>query len=71
MAVAIGFFGAKILAETFTLDTHHHSHNRYGLDIIDNDTPIPNHAKFKWSHLIGFLVVGVALGLFSGYQHAG
>ncbi|MDC9727279.1 MAG: chromate efflux transporter [Candidatus Thioglobus sp.] len=64
MAALIGFIGAKISAKTFTTSAHHgEGGSGYGPALIDDDTPIPAHAKFNWSRLISFAVVGVFLGL--------
>lgn len=64
IAASIGFFGAKLLPNTFTTSAHHGTgESSYGTALIDDDTPIPDHAKFKWSRLLSFLVVGIVLGL--------
>lgn len=64
MAALIGLIGAKISAKTFTTNAHHgEGESSYGPALIDDDTPIPEHAKFNWSRLISFAVVGVLLGL--------
>ncbi len=64
IAASIGFLGAKLSPNTFTTSVHHGAGvSSYGKALIDDDTPIPDHAKFKWSRLLGFLVVGITLGL--------
>ena len=63
-AALIGYLGSRFSPETFTMSAHHGaSQEDYGPALIDNNTPIPNHAKFKWSRLISFTAVGVAIGL--------
>ncbi|MBC8493507.1 MAG: chromate efflux transporter [Candidatus Thioglobus sp.] len=63
-AALIGYIGAKISTKTFTTSAHHGEGGfGYGPALIDDDTPIPEHAKFNWSRLISFAVVGVFLGL--------
>ncbi|HIC40672.1 MAG TPA: chromate efflux transporter [Piscirickettsiaceae bacterium] len=63
-AALIGFLGAQLSPDTFKMGTHHgDGKDSYGPALIDDDTPIPDHAKFKWSRLIAFAVVGVGIGL--------
>ncbi|CAB9539206.1 Chromate transport protein ChrA [Bathymodiolus brooksi thiotrophic gill symbiont] len=63
IAASIGFLGAKLLPNTFTVGAHHgESKNSYGVALIDDHTPIPDHAKFKWSNFFSFLIIGVVLG---------
>ncbi len=63
-AALIGFFGAQFSPSTFTTGSHYGAGTEgYGPALIDDDTPIPDHAKFKWSRLVGFFVVGVGIGL--------
>jgi len=62
-AALIGFFGAKLSADTFTMGSHGGGGvQSYGPALIDDNTPIPEHAQFKWSKLVGFLLIGVAFG---------
>ncbi len=63
-AALIGYLGAQFSPSTFTTGSHHgEGKDSYGPALIDDDTPVPEHAKFKWSRLITFLVVGVSIGL--------
>ncbi len=62
-AVIIGYMGAKLSPNTFKSGTHHgNTKDNLAPALIDDDTPIPNYAKFKWSRLIGFAVIGIGLG---------
>ncbi len=62
-AALIGFFGAKLSADTFKMGAHGGASDQgYGPALIDDNTPIPEHAQFKWSRLISFSVIGIALG---------
>ena len=64
IAASIGYIGAKLTPDIFVMGAHQSGdNNSYGPAVIDDDTPIPDHAKFKWSRLIGFAIVGVAIGL--------
>jgi len=63
-AAVIGYLGAQFSPSTFTTSSHHGgSKDSYGPALIDDDTPVPEHAKFKWSRLITFLVIGISIGL--------
>jgi chromate transporter len=63
MAATIGFIGAKLSPKTFTTNAHHgNGDGDYGRALIDDDTPIPDHAKFKWSRLLSFALIGIAFG---------
>jgi chromate transporter len=64
IAATIGFFGAMMSPDTFTVGAHHGgSKSDYGPALIDDDTPTPEHAKFKWSRLVSFALIGVGLGM--------
>lgn len=63
IAIIIGYLGVKLSPNTFKGGTHHSDgKDSYGSALIDDNTPVPDHAKFKWSRLIGFAVIGVGLG---------
>lgn len=63
MAGVIGLIGSHYAPDKFKAGGHHGESNKeYGPAIIDDDTPIPNHAMFKWSRLIIYSVVGVTIG---------
>ncbi len=63
-AALIGYLGAQFSPSTFTTGSHHgEGKDSYGPALIDDDTPVPEHAKFKWSRLITFMVIGVGIGL--------
>ncbi len=63
-AALIGYLGAQFSPSTFTTGSHHgEGKGSYGPALIDDDTPVPEHAKFKWSRLITFLIVGISIGL--------
>jgi len=62
MAGIIGYAGSHFAPELFRAGGHHgDSHGSYGPALIDDDTPVPEHARFKWSRLIVFAVVGLAI----------
>ncbi len=60
----IGFIGAKIAPAKFVAgDGHGASKEKYGKAIIDDDTPIPAHAKFNKLRFIAYLIIGLVLWL--------
>jgi len=63
-AALVGFLGAKFSPDTFKMGAHHgDGETGYGPALIDDNTPVPDHAKFKWSRLISFAVVGIGIGI--------
>ncbi|VAW72556.1 Chromate transport protein ChrA [hydrothermal vent metagenome] len=64
MAGLIGFVGSRVAPDKFKAGGHHgDGKNSYGPAIIDNDTPVPAHARFKWSRCIMFSLVGLIIGV--------
>ena len=58
----IGYVGGRIAPEKFKTGGHHGSGNKsYGTAIIDDDTPPPAHASFKWMRVASFATIGLAL----------
>lgn len=44
----LGYLGAQFSPNTFKISIHHDDgKSSYGTALIDDDTPIPEHAKFK------------------------
>lgn len=61
-AAVLGYFGSRVAPDKFQIGSSgSSSKNSHGPAIIDNDTPIPAHATFRWSRLITFLLLGVSL----------
>jgi len=64
MAGAIGLFGSWLAPDKFKIGgSKGAEHDSYGPAIIDDDTPIPPHARFKLSRFIGFAAVGLIIWL--------
>lgn len=62
MAGIIGYAGSHFAPEQFRASGHHsESGQSYGRALIDDDTPVPEHAKFKWIRLISFAAIGLAI----------
>ncbi len=63
-AALVGFVGGKLAPSKFQLGGGHGGqHKSYGLALIDDDTPTPAHALFRWSRLVKVVAVGLALWL--------
>jgi len=63
MAGLIGYIGSRFAPEKFQAGGGHgSSKDSYGMALIDDDTPIPAHAKFNWSRFTVFLVIGLLIG---------
>ena len=60
----IGYLGAHFAPEKFTAGGHHGSgKDSYGPALIDDDAPVPDHARFKWSRLLMTGAVGLSIWL--------
>lgn len=61
-AALIGFCGGRFAPQHFKMSVSHGpatAHNTGAL--IDDDTPTPPHARFRWSRLAGVLLIGAVL----------
>jgi chromate transporter len=55
----IGFLGSRFAPDKFKTGGHQgETDQAYGAALIDDHTPIPDHARFKWSRLVAFALVG-------------
>jgi chromate transporter len=58
----IGYIGGRVAPEKFRTGGHGgDGHKGYGPALIDDDTPPPAHARFKWSRVLAYAAVGLAL----------
>ncbi|MES2324494.1 MAG: chromate efflux transporter [Pseudomonadota bacterium] len=63
-AAVIGALGGRLLPAHFQVgDKHAGSHASYGLALIDDDTPTPEHASFTWRRLARVGAAWAVLGL--------
>lgn len=78
MAALTGWIGGRVAPHIFAIGSQHASKEKsYGPALIDDHTPIPSHAKFRWSNLSAVLIVGgllwlapmAALFVGSGWDH--
>ena len=59
----IAYIGSRFAPEQFKAGGHHSdSEESYGPAIIDDDSPAPEHARFKWSRFVVFLLIGLVIG---------
>jgi chromate transporter len=61
-AIVIGYIGGRVAPDKFALGGGHgNAKKSYGPAIIDDDTPTPAHAMFRWSRLALVVILGVVL----------
>lgn len=61
-AALTGYVGSKISPQLFAAGGGHgQASKHYGAAVIDDNTPPPEHARFKWSRLAVLLACGAAL----------
>ncbi len=61
-AGVIGYLGSHVAPEYFKVGGHHSSGKEtYGPALIDDDTLVPDHARFKWARVITYSVIGLSL----------
>lgn len=59
----IGYIGSHLTPAYFKAGGHHAaSQASYGPALIDDDTPVPPHASFKWGRTILLAFIGLAIG---------
>ncbi len=64
LAGLIGYAGSTIAPDKFRAGGHHAASDKsYGPALIDDDTPVPTHARFNWLRLGVYGVIGVAIWL--------
>jgi chromate transporter len=63
-AALLGAIGGKFAPQKFAVGGGHGASNKhFGAAIIDDDTPIPDHARFSWMNTAQILGVGIVLCL--------
>jgi len=62
IAASLGALGGRFTPDKFTMGGGHQAaKHHYGPALIDDDTPIPEHARFRWRHLFKIIAVGLFL----------
>jgi len=63
-AAIIGYIGGRLVPAKFVIGGRHQAGKvGYGPALIDDDTPTPEHARFRWARLLQLLLVGAVLWL--------
>jgi len=63
-AALIGYVGGRIAPDRFKAGGGHGKMSKsFGAALIDDDTPTPEHAKFRWASLVKVAVIGGLLWL--------
>ncbi len=63
-ALIIGYIGGQVKPELFKTGGGHGSSGKdYGPAIIDDDTPLPDYARFKWLRFFIYLCIGLLIWL--------
>ncbi|RAI64775.1 chromate transporter [Pseudomonas fluorescens] len=64
VAAIVGYIGGRLLPSKFVIGGGHGAaKSSYGPALIDDDTPTPEHARFRWGHLLRLAVIGAVLWL--------
>ena len=62
IAGVVGYVGSHFSPEKFKTGGHHsESGKSFGPALIDDDTPVPEHAKFKWLRFLVLASIGITL----------
>ncbi|MFM2051731.1 MAG: chromate efflux transporter [Pseudomonadota bacterium] len=63
-AALVGYLGGKVAPAKFQLGGGHGGKDKsYGPALIDDDTPTPAHALFRWARVVKVVAAGLALWL--------
>ena len=66
VAAAFGYFGGRIAPDIFkTGGGHGKTDKSFGQALIDDETPTPEHALFRWPRLIRVAIIGFSLWVVS------
>ncbi|GMR03549.1 MAG: chromate efflux transporter [Gammaproteobacteria bacterium] len=61
-AGVIGYLGGRVAPDKFKAGGHHGDGRKaYGPALIDDHTPVSDHARFKWARVIVYVFVGLVL----------
>ena len=64
MAGIVGYLGSRVVPEYFQAGGHHGSaKDSYGVALIDDDTPVLEHMRFKWSRVISYVLIGLFIAV--------
>jgi chromate transporter len=57
----IGYVGGRVAPDKFMTGDHGAAQKRYGAALIDDATPTPSHALFRWAHFALVLAIFLAI----------
>ena len=57
----VGYVGGRVAPDKFMTDDHGAAQKRYGAALIDDATPTPTHALFRWGHFALVLAIFLAI----------
>ncbi len=61
-AAIVGVIGGRLLPDKFRAGGGHGASGKsYGPALIDDHTPVPEHARFRWARVSAFAVIGLVL----------
>ena len=60
-AALMGFIGSKVAPAVFSLDNHSAAQKSYGPALIDDTSPTPSHALFRWNRFVAVVACGLVL----------
>ncbi len=60
-AGVIGALGGRFAPRVFAVGGHASTDKRYGPALIDDDTPVPEHARYRSSRVLFFFLTGLAI----------
>jgi chromate transporter len=61
IAACLGAIGGRIAPDKFVVGGHGSAKQSYGPALIDDDTPAPEHARFRWPQLLKIVAAGLVL----------
>ena len=62
VAALVGYVGGRVIPQDFQMGGGHgQAKQSHGAALIDDDTPPPEHARFRWFNLLRMVVIGALL----------
>ena len=62
VAALVGYVGGRVVPQDFQMGGGHgQAKQSHGAALIDDDTPPPEHARFRWFNLLRMVVIGALL----------
>ena len=62
VAALVGYVGGRVIPQDFQMGGGHgQAKQSHGAALIDDDTPPPEHARFRWFNLLRMVIIGALL----------